>query len=174
MLSRAANVPSTQGPKPAWLCLCDCGATKIVKGVNLRTKQVKSCGCAKRDHIDKRQDGPKRRLPAGVATRNKVLLKYKRHAANAGREWGFTDAEFLAITSMDCHYCGIPPARVVRSWWDSIRYNGIDRLDNAIGYVPSNCVPCCSTCNHAKHTMSVADFEGWIDRLVAFRQRAHA
>lgn len=28
--------------------------------------------------------------------------------------------------------------------------SGIDRLDNQIGYVPGNCVPCCASCNSKK------------------------
>jgi 5-methylcytosine-specific restriction endonuclease McrA len=27
---------------------------------------------------------------------------------------------------------------------------GIDRVDNSIGYTPDNCVPCCTQCNRIK------------------------
>lgn len=29
-------------------------------------------------------------------------------------------------------------------------YNGVDRKDNAKGYVTGNCLPCCWPCNYAK------------------------
>lgn len=32
-----------------WLCLCDCGKEKIVRGSNLKKDQVKSCGCLVRE-----------------------------------------------------------------------------------------------------------------------------
>jgi hypothetical protein len=32
-----------------WLCRCDCGNEITVSGVNLRTKETKSCGCLKLD-----------------------------------------------------------------------------------------------------------------------------
>jgi hypothetical protein len=32
-----------------WLCVCDCGNRKKVKGYNLRAGMVKSCGCLNRD-----------------------------------------------------------------------------------------------------------------------------
>lgn len=37
-----------------WLCCCDCGETKIVRGNNLKNGHVKSCGCLNRDSTVKR------------------------------------------------------------------------------------------------------------------------
>lgn len=39
--------PCTTG-RSASLCLCDCGNKKIVSNGNLRSKEVRSCGCLKR------------------------------------------------------------------------------------------------------------------------------
>jgi hypothetical protein len=30
-----------------WLCICDCGKTKIIRGIRLKTGETKSCGCLK-------------------------------------------------------------------------------------------------------------------------------
>lgn len=51
----------------------------------------------------------------------------------------------------------------------SFVYNGIDRVDNSVGYVLSNCVPCCSTCNRMKGTMSSEEFKEKI-KLIYSRQ----
>jgi 5-methylcytosine-specific restriction endonuclease McrA len=48
-------------------------------------------------------------------------------------------------------------------------WNGIDRLDSSVEYVISNCVPCCSKCNVAKHFHAVDDFLSWVDRIATFR-----
>ncbi len=32
-----------------WRCRCDCGKTKIIEGITLRTGKVTSCGCYKRE-----------------------------------------------------------------------------------------------------------------------------
>jgi hypothetical protein len=31
--------------------------------------------------------------------------------------------------------------------------------------VASNCVPCCKTCNYAKHTLGKPEFLAWIERV---------
>lgn len=49
--------------KTSWECICDCGNTKIVPGINLRTGQTRSCGCLHREQLIARQkkyDVPKR------------------------------------------------------------------------------------------------------------------
>lgn len=35
--------------KAYWLCLCDCGQSKVAQGLELRTGRVKSCGCLRRE-----------------------------------------------------------------------------------------------------------------------------
>ena len=52
---------------------------------------------------------------------------------------------FSALVQAPCYYCGhsIPEET-----------NGIDRLDNSIGYINDNCVSCCWTCNRMKHVSS--------------------
>lgn len=46
VLSRSTNAPRTDRVvTPRWLCRCDCGKTKIIRGLSLRTGKTKSCGC---------------------------------------------------------------------------------------------------------------------------------
>nr|DAI89519.1 MAG TPA: hypothetical protein [Caudoviricetes sp.] len=33
-----------------WECICDCGNTRIVKGIHLRNNQVENCGCRPKTH----------------------------------------------------------------------------------------------------------------------------
>lgn len=39
--------------KITWLCKCDCGNEKIVKGIDLKRQHVKSCGCLKKELVPK-------------------------------------------------------------------------------------------------------------------------
>ena len=42
-------------------------------------------------------------------------------------------------------------------------YNGIDRVDNKIGYTLKNCVTCCKYCNNAKKDNDVDEFKEWLE-----------
>ena len=57
-----------------------------------------------------------------------------------------------------CSYCG-------RLCDPSIDYyNGIDRIDNNIGYTIDNSVSCCKYCNFAKNDFLLDEFLLWIKR----------
>jgi len=157
-----------RGGKKYWLCQCDCG--KVVEAYTglLNTGRVKSCGCWTKDRLRE-----KNTLPAGFAARNIILATYKSNATKRGLAWGLSAEDFMRITDSDCHYCGGSPSnRYTHLRKDrseklngAFVYNGIDRMDNSIGYVTENCVPCCDICNKAKRAMDYRDFMNWIQRL---------
>lgn len=47
------RVQNNKKGKAMWLCHCDCGNEKIVCGGNLRSGQIKSCGCHRRESTQK-------------------------------------------------------------------------------------------------------------------------
>jgi hypothetical protein len=53
-----------------------------------------------------------------------------------------TETEFIEIKKGNCYLCGKENS--------FIHKNGIDRVDNDIGYVKHNCQACCSSCNYLK------------------------
>lgn len=60
----------------------------------------------------------------------------------------------------ECFYCKKEKSnsRKDRLTNKLLRYNGVDRLDNTLGYESDNTVACCSTCNYMKGTQSVSEF----------------
>ena len=48
-------------------------------------------------------------------------------------------------------------------------YNGIDRIDSKIGYLPNNVTPCCKWCNKAKSNTPHDEWVAYLDRLVRHR-----
>jgi hypothetical protein len=81
---------------------------------------------------------------------NERLGHAKRSALTRGHDWYLADEFAKHLMTQQCHYCGFLNLE--------IRCNGIDRMDNEICYIPSNCVSCCKDCNYAKHTMGYNSF----------------
>ncbi|AGE49787.1 hypothetical protein PBCVCan184_324R [Paramecium bursaria Chlorella virus Can18-4] len=80
----------------------------------------------------------------------RTYVKYKNAVIKAGTVFELTKEEFENIRSQDCTYCNRPTTLT--------HYNGIDRVEPKIGYILSNCVPCCRDCNLMKASFSVEDF----------------
>ena len=72
--------------------------------------------------------------------------------------------EFRNFILQNCYYCGCNPEtvhRCERTNGDFI-HNGIDRMNNNIGYIIDNCVTCCSHCNKAKLNRDKEEYEKWV------------
>jgi len=77
------------------------------------------------------------------------------------------------MLGQDCRYCGSPPASLVKArgkHQEDFWYNGVDRVDNSLGYTSGNCVACCATCNLMKRGMSVTDFVSHAKKITEHNQ----
>lgn len=81
--------------------------------------------------------------------------RYKYESKRDGKDFEITFEQFKKIFSKPCHYCG-----------DSRRV-GIDRKNNKVGYVKSNCLPCCWPCNRAKSRLG---YDFFIERCLKIAQ----
>jgi len=124
------------------------------KGIKLSPERIEQMK-GPQDHLCDKEfleiDPTREEGRRGLRIRNTVRWKKN----NAKHPWNITDLEAAKILVSDCHYCGSKPNP----------YNGIDRVDNKISYEIGNVVPCCKTCNFAKHTMSESEFFDWISRV---------
>ena len=141
-----------------WEVKCDCGVVKVLRADDLRSKKVKSCGCWKRELLS---------LPVGMAVKNRVLGWYKQHAQKRSLAWEISKERFGELTAQNCFYCELPPMTEARSYYNTgnFLYNGIDRRDNAQGYIEENVVPCCKVCNRMKMDLSEKDFLAHVARI---------
>lgn len=164
------------GRKLYWLCECDCGNKTTVSGVQLRSGKTKSCGCLRVEVCRATATGSIRnRLQPGVGGLRDLYRNYQYNAKKRKLVFSLSIEEFKEITSSNCYYCQTSPntksfndgkTMTTEGKRNSIYiYNGIDRLDNLIGYIPENCVPCCAICNIAKGKMSLQEFESWVFRV---------
>ena len=143
-----------------YLFKCDCGKEKIMAGPSVKSGHAKSCGCIK--------SGPKYLLPKGHVELTNIIGSYKGNAHRRGYRWELSRDFVNKLIQSNCYYCGTPPSnikKVTRGCPEGLRYTGIDRIDNSKDYTEDNVVPCCGTCNYAKHTLSLEEFQTWAIRL---------
>lgn len=129
----------------------------VCGGENLRTASALRRGratCLAECRAEIARNSPIRGLYGG----------YKRNAQKAGRDFTLTFEFFRETIQKKCFYCGIPSSSVWRKPGArrTLEYNGLDRIDSAIGYVPSNVVPCCKYCNFAKSRWEREEFVAWL------------
>lgn len=144
-------------PSIIWVCKCECGNVALVRAGCLRDGNSKSCGCVRKERLLKANT-----KPAGVAACNSAISIAMGNARRRGFEWKLSRDEAINLMEKDCHYCGSPPKNTTVTRNFTLKYSGIDRVDNSLGYFPENCVPCCFICNTAKSNQSLSDFKNWI------------
>ena len=163
-----------------WKCLCDCGKEKIVYGGSLRRGISRSCGCLQKEEFAiscKKQFTGKEPWNKGkviFALRkgkegflNVYYKKYMWAAKDRNIEFLLSKNDFVFLVESPCYYCGEIDIRFGRQIKEkfSINVNGIDRVNNKMGYTAENCVSCCESCNRAKRMMSLKEFMFWIEKV---------
>jgi hypothetical protein len=138
---------------PIWLCECDCGNKLTIKSRLLLENKTKSCGCLFR-------------LDFGEGAFNSLFKRYKYGANERNLEFQISETEFRKLTKQNCYYCGVEPKQIIKTAGNGdYIYNGIDRLNNDIGYVYDNIVSCCGICNRDKNIMNASEFITMIDMI---------
>jgi len=141
-----------------WNCKCDCGNKKTINEHSLRRGLTKSCGCLM---------GKGRTLPYGEASLRDLFRSYESHGKQISLPFELSKEEFKVLTRQNCFYCGIEPFQIWHPQGTNgeYLYNGIDRIDNNIGYIIENSVTSCHKCNQAKRAMKEEEFYEWVSRL---------
>ena len=150
---------------PIWEFLCDCGNIKALSAKDVVPGRTTACGCMSKGRRNRYGFGSEE--PA----KNCKYAAYRVAARNRNLPFELSKEDFFKIVKMDCTYCGIGPINESRASTKGSFYycNGVDRVDNSLGYTKENSVPCCGICNRAKHTMSATEFIAWLDRVTKFR-----
>ena len=104
-------------------------------------------------------------LPAAIRYLWNVHL---RGCARRGVLCLITISEYAELTNSRCHYCNAAPFNMTKMLrGTNIPYNGIDRVNNARGYVRDNLVTCCKHCNAMKSALGRDAFVMHARRIVA-------
>lgn len=153
---------TAMAPQNLAVCRCSCGSQVTVKRYNLACGATKNCGCYNRERT---RLAARPRKPLGSSVMSWLYNSYGYNARRRNLDFRLSKPRFAKLTSAPCAYCGKPPAQKAaikaRPRAGTYYYNGLDRLDNARGYVEDNVVPCCGQCNHAKGTLAARQFIEW-------------
>lgn len=147
-----------------WECLCDCGNIITATGQSLKSKNTNSCGCRNiNNKYAKNNDFE-------TSSFNKLFRTYKNRSKKINKSFNLSENDVKILTSNNCFYCDSKPNQriylnVISKHKFFYIYNGIDRLDNSLGYEVDNCVSCCDTCNTMKMALGEQEFYTHIKRI---------
>ena len=130
--------------------------TKHINNVTRRMEPISECRKCVKDNKNEyykewyqskkeyRKDKYKnyQNTPYGMRSR---YSRYQYNAKKRGYLFNIKYDEFIKIISLQCNYCNEDGG-------------GVDRVDNDIGYILNNCVPCCKTCNWMKTNNTLDEF----------------
>jgi len=142
-----------------WLCRCICGKEKEMYKMVLVTGRTKSCGCMQYKRGN--------RISRDSYAFNQICNHYKWSAKKRGLEWSLSKEQLKYFLYSPCVYCGQMGTALFLFKGCNFTYTGVDRKDNSKGYVYSNCVPCCITCNRAKHVLSMERWHLYLESVAA-------
>lgn len=158
----------TRHGRTYYQCMCTCGAEKAVKCSHVTGGRTRSCGCLslERRRAQKGRVSPLIK-PDSYSAKYRVYKSYEKHALERKHVFELSLEQFVTLAGQDCTYCGASPGNQTWARQSRVRfiYNGVDIVDNTVGYILTNCVPCCKLCNTAKSNLTKEQFLTWAARL---------
>lgn len=147
-----------------WECQCSCGNSIETSYISLVTGHKKSCGCIKSERISRAQA-----MPIKTVAEKELYNVYKQNAKKRQFVFEISKIQFVSFLYDNCYYCDATPTNFIkkkRVTGTEIHYfNGVDRVNNEIGYVLDNCVTCCKICNIAKNNLTMPQFLSWLEQI---------
>lgn len=168
VLEKAGKLKS-KPRRSLWKCECKCGTIKLVDAGNLKKPGRKSCGCLRQELA--KEKGKKQRTEKSYF--NLLYGECKRTAKYRKKEFNLTKSEYKTIVIKNCYYCDTSPTITRTKVGIPVPTNGLDRINNSIGYTKENCVSCCKICNTMKSTLEVNKFYDHIEKILEFRKNGN-
>ena|ERR1700678_1887749 len=151
-----------------WEARCDCGNLTTCAPNIARIGHKKSCGCWINYQSSSEGGKLSRKYEPIISSARTVWKWYK------DIQIDFDD--FYRLSQEDCFYCGRLPFKTFNiadkkptksrpgkasehaKTNGTFTYNGLDCIDNTLGHVLGNLVPCCWQCNRMKGSKTLEEF----------------
>ena len=119
-----------------------------------RKSRCRLCGTYRKETIYCSHHKEKRQCT--ICSPESAFKRMSRRATTERKlDFSLSYEEFSVLVNGRCFYC------------DSEAPNGIDRIDNSIGYILSNCRSCCKICNIMKLDHNEKDFFRHIRKIIS-------
>lgn len=130
LLTVVKRAEGTKCGAAQWVCKCDCGNEIILPSYTLKRETVKDCGCVARPHFNATHGASNTKL---YSMWKLMLYRCENPKNNAYKYYG---KRGLTVCEEwhDFH--------TFKKWVDETKPQGnytLDRIDNNLGYSPSNC-----------------------------------
>jgi hypothetical protein len=87
----------------------------------------------------------------------------KQSAKERNLKWTLSFDEYKLLISKVCHYC--------KQSLEGFCGTSLDRIDNSMGYIASNVLPCCGKCNNIRNNfLTVEEMEVAMEAIVKYRK----
>jgi len=160
------NKSRSTGETTIWNCQCDCGNTIEIRRGNLISTATNSCGCIK---VGQKGFAVDVRLENVVWNMFIQRCKFKKFIFELTKE------EMMKLVIQPCFYCGLESSNKVKRKYGEFQYNGLDRIDNSVGYAKNNILVSCRHCNALKmDVLSVEETVKVIELLKTIRGIDHS
>lgn len=82
-----------------------------------------------------------------------------------GIEFTLSKEQWKELIVKPCYYCGKDLSSIKKG-------SALDRMDNNIGYLPDNVVPCCESCNYIKgDQLTVEEMKAAMEAVMKIRKK---
>jgi hypothetical protein len=132
-----------------WKVQCDCGIIYSAYIYEVKNQSIKQCKKCSNKQLSIR-------YKKFTDEENLISIKlksFKDSAKKRGYDCLLTKEQVKNLIFQNCYYCNKEPL-MFRRKYPNIKYNSIDRVDNDVGYLIENCVPCCRKCNMLKGALT--------------------
>ena len=142
-LEVVGRAPNTKDGKGAWFCRCSCGTVKAVSTQNLKRGVTVSCGCYRRKRSTTHGMSRSSEFHVWCAMRARCTNPKNKDYHHYGAR-GITVCERW-LNSFEAFYADMGPSQGLQ----------LERVDNAKGYGPSNCVWATSAEQHVNRRNTI-------------------
>lgn len=148
-----------------------CNKNWAVRFDNIKNRGQKKCmSCASKEKFKAHYGNPNRRKidPEFESLHNEAVRSIKKSAHQRSIPFALSKTFIIATISKPCEYCGISESQERKNRLFTFKHNGLDRVNNDLGYIESNVVSCCITCNKGKSSLTITEWKEYLERLYSF------